>query len=67
MKIRHRVSQPLKITFPPAQEPDVTRILPSGAFSQTSLVLSVVASFSKTFSRFNREVEYGYVLLGLRK
>jgi hypothetical protein len=39
-----------KMTFSASQDPDVTRILPSGCFSITSVVLSDVASFSRTFS-----------------
>jgi hypothetical protein len=36
------------------QEPDVTCILPSGAFSQTIVALSVVANLSRTFSSLFR-------------
>src|SRR5438067_3556601 len=53
--LRHSCLEHLSLQDPlqPSQEPDVTRILPSSAFSQTSAVLSVVASFSRTFSRFS--------------
>jgi hypothetical protein len=40
----------------PSQEPDVTRILPSGAFSTTSVALSVTTKRSRTFSRFFTDI-----------
>jgi hypothetical protein len=40
----------LKMTFSPSQDPDVTRIFPSDWRSTTIVALSLVASFSRTFS-----------------
>jgi hypothetical protein len=41
------------MTFSPSQEPDVTRIFPSVWRSTTMVTLSLVASFSRTFSCFS--------------
>jgi hypothetical protein len=38
------------MTFSPSQDPDVTRIFPSNWRSNTMVALSLVASFSRTFS-----------------
>jgi hypothetical protein len=38
------------MTFSPSQDPDVTRIFPSDWRSTTMVTLSLVASFSRTFS-----------------
>jgi hypothetical protein len=39
-----------KMTFSPSQEPDATRVFPSDWCSMTTVALSLVASFSRTFS-----------------
>jgi tripartite-type tricarboxylate transporter receptor subunit TctC len=41
------------MTFSPSQDPDVTRIFPSNWRSTTMVILSLVASFSRTFSCFS--------------